>query len=302
MSNQGYGRNPYWAPEYTGLKPSFNDMGAMRLNPDNVLNWGLVAWWLMNEGAGKSLYSIVSPVVTYPSAYFPPFGGNTLNLTATSSHFVRFSDADWMTPIKASPGMTVVVRFRWNVLAASRCIIGKTAVDQFDWQLRSTSTSSRVGMYMGSTAAGNYSSCEAGLEADVFYTIACVYDGTKAAGSKMQFFKNGVKLALVAAESSAPTTTPNTAKQIYFGYDGYGIAYSNISYETASLYSRALSDKEASLATIFPYGTPSDPRFLVMPQRTWFVPSAGAPPAGLYGPLLNTQLLNSPLISGRLVQ
>ena len=58
MSNQGYGRNPLWSPEYTGRKPSFNDMGAMQLNQHHPLNQGLVAWWLINEGAG-SLFDIL---------------------------------------------------------------------------------------------------------------------------------------------------------------------------------------------------------------------------------------------------
>jgi hypothetical protein len=252
MSNQGYGRNPRWSPEFTGRTPSFNDMGAMWLNPNHPLNKGLVAWWLMNERAGNKLCDIINiSHVVGTINYSNIAGQNAINCSvnsASNSNLCLSVDYSVRTVVYRPGGNDVGILAKWIPDGTYRSYSLYIYYDLFRWTTSSDGTFGTAqnvdGTFVSNNAWNDYLIVKQGSVVSMYANGKLVGTGT---GINNTFINN---TALVIGNS---------------------IGYVN----DLQFYKRALTSKEVADIASCAYGTPSNPRFLVMPQRTWFVPAAG---------------------------
>lgn len=262
MSNQGYVRNPYWAPEFTGQKPSFNNMGAFSLNPAHPLNQGLVAWWL-----GDSLYDIsgkyrLSVVGTAADAIVTPVG---FYFNGLSAAYYRLPYASSFT----SPQITVIAS--GIPTAALDVNLGIGAID-------GEYGSTRNYVYLDSAGAtairyslgGTSRSLSATIALNAEYYYGVMYDGTN---------ERGIFSGQLDTGSALASLVGNTEYSITIGQSGGG-AKSTGYITSVAQWNRALTRGEVLQYCLYPYGTPSNPRLIVEPRyAAWRSTGGGEPPS-----------------------
>ena len=258
-------------PALTGLKPSFNEMGAFFLNPDNPLNRGLVGEWLCNELGGTTAVNITrgknAALTSGAVLGSPTSAGSGLYLPGDPNCAVATYN-----PLSGFP-----------FALTARIILPSTAVTAFG--ISYASKDSNVQFYgIGYTSEGQ----------GYLYVRASVPEEKQLAGGTVSIGKaqhlaavllsNTVKHmyingALVATmtESVSFASGTNVALGVMNRSSPFGFMTGTIL--QASVYDRGLSAAEVAQLANYPYGTPDNPRLIVPSSRTWFVPGE-VPPAG----------------------
>lgn len=249
-------RNPLWSPEYTRQKPSFNDMGAVCLNPNSSMNNGLVIWSLFNEGIGKVIRNVCafpSGSLTLPSWILTP-KGIALNEPGISTTYAEFSGIHFGQNITIS----LLINFH-GLTNQSQCVISEFANPGNTWILYHKATGNLLAFYGGT---GEVTIPQPSF--DALHRITVINDG--------------VNVPIFRVDGVNQTVT-GTARTWSVGANTFAIGkwtdnWGNFYLADMQIWSRSLSIQEASLLDYDPYGTPSNPRFLVQPRRKWFVPVA----------------------------
>jgi hypothetical protein len=289
-------RNRPWLPDYTGIKPSFNDMGALRLSPNHKLNDSLVGWWLMNEGAGKVVHdlcnrhhgTLINNAAFTHSQYgsattFPTDGGtDRVDLGAITAED-RLSGY-------ATQQISMLVR-GYKIPDAS---INNTFPRLFD---KSSGGSAADGWCLSWLPSGDYwqfyldgvafnsSSVSSFASAGGLFDILIVADKT---ANTVTFYHDGKFLSSV---SLVFTTFSSTTTDAAIGNWNHSTDRQwNGSINYVQIWDRALTPEEAVTVTAFPYGTLDNPRLLSYDARAFEV-AGGAPPtvvptSTIYGPLV----------------
>lgn len=256
-------RNPYWAPEYTRLKPSINDTGALALNSDHPLNRGLVSWWLFNEDGGDQAFDILKKAHTV--------GGNGgwwrgIGAYVLYGGFPGYGSASPKIPAIGTGPYSIFIRF----VRTDSNGVGLLAFGSYDpaWAI---DTTNHAYIYDG----GNKGVSTATVSLNVLNSVG--WSRLSNAESQTRQFVNGAYSNSVTHADSIAAPT-----QLMIGSDRYtgGYVFTGYFYEVA-IYNRALTDLEQTQIHHFGFGTPDNPRFIVEPRRTWFVLSGGAPPASI---------------------
>jgi hypothetical protein len=261
MSQIIHGRNPIWMPEYTGMKPSFNTMGAMHLNPDHPLNQGLVAWWLMNEGAGGRLSEIVNyshGELINGSWARDKIIGSTTSVLATVVHSDKYKSTT-----------NIAIAIKASIISAGGGYWYGCEVSSSGWGIYG-GLSPRAYMRIGSGWSDINTSTYL-LNAGQYYCIVQSYDGATHSSY---------------VDTNIPTTR-NVTGAIVSNTQGMGIgaisingsSASQINCEYMAIWSRGISQTDVNNLNLSPYGTPSNPRFLYQGSRSYFVPSSGVTPS-----------------------
>lgn len=247
-------------PEITGRKPSFNDMGAMRLNPEHPLNRGLVAWWLMNEGGGKIVFDATRRLNTGFSS-----------VPAWSSKGLIFDGVDDYLTV-ATPAILAAANPVSVVCKARLLETGLKGMFNI------TQSTDQVLVCYWDTDFARVKSCHL---ADASYTqisntithsdwnhFVITHPGGNVVPGH---YINGIA---ANNASGAQLTAWSTSKIEIAAGLSYNSAYNaNAEYEYVLIYSRVLSSSEVTQLYINPFGTPDNPRLLYPSRRTWFVPT-----------------------------
>lgn len=234
------------------------------LNYEHPLNKGLVAWWLFNEGAGTVAYDVAN-------ARSAVIGAAVTRVIGSAGQGYRFTDtANAVITLPASTSVyglgafTISVRSISTSTAAYSFIHGAWDTALTNVLIRAT-TDVYFYTYTGAQVGGVIDT----LVANNLYDFHFVYDG-----AKMKAYKNGVLSATTFNQTG--TIGSGTGKStLSIGYDR-GAYSSGINVYEYSVRSIALTAEQVMALYINPFGTPDNPRLLIEPRRTWFVPTAAA--------------------------
>jgi hypothetical protein len=284
MSNIIHGRNPLWSPEYTQRKPSFNDMGAMRLNPDHRLNQGLVAWWLMNERAGGSLYDVskkhLGTIVQVGNEItWLPDGELSFINTAGYVSNLSIADSDVTGAITLLCSAYLSIGSTSHSFAA-KCASNGATNNPFDFRTNSDAALKVNFVRANSTEVKGWASVS--TIPLLSYNIIGITLPSGVVGDTPSIYINGMDAGASSMFGSGTGVATGSNQPVWVGKraDGGAILYGKMRW--FAIYKRALPQHEVTMWSASPYGTPSSPRFLVEPRRTWFVPSGAAPPPTVY--------------------
>jgi hypothetical protein len=267
MSSIIHGRNPLWSPEHTGRKPDFNDMGCFTLADESIcpINEGLVAWWLMNEGAGGVVDQCKKRLSSSSGGTWGKSNGNIA---------LRFDDAGFNSGLN-------------DVLGTDYSVVVLCTVD----------SGNSNGCFF-SAGQGNGNPWHINIKIATYYCYFETYDGTnvRSAISNPYYIdvpnrpyhlvgvRSGNNLSIyldnrLGTSSSSAIGAISGTSTYRFGQDSWASTklIGNIIY--AAVYARALIPTEISQLHTSPYGTPSQPRLIYAAPKSYFVPMAGeAPP------------------------
>jgi hypothetical protein len=278
-------RNPRWFPEYTGMKPSFNNMGAMQLNKNHPLNQGLVAWWLMNEGAGTSIFSTTQNYkglanLTYATwvktAVGPAFQTDS---STTQLGRTNFGNLDvlgditiiaYLIPLRKSSGTeTSVLGRHYAGSDYTKCA----------YLLAMNYASGPTDYYPFFQIAIGSSGYAVPDPAHTQFVVGTPIwlAGVRRNLTTLELWRNGIMINSVGSiptgNMNTPAATPLSLGELTVG--AYVNTYANYIY--ASIWNRALSPAEIARVYANPYGTPSNPVLLIQGTKSWFAPTGASP-------------------------
>jgi hypothetical protein len=264
-------RNPLWAPEFTGQKPSLNTMGAFRLNRNHPLTKGLQLWFLINEGAGNILYDIVR------GHQLAMVGTVTRGVDVKGPNIGGFSTSNYYSgtvPILISASTYPFT------LGALGYIVSDPGTDSYMVSMSDDSTGNFVTVGMEGNVAGDpaYTSHRGGGSSigEIYASNSNTIPGWTHAvqvvrgASSRSLYSNGIRTDNVATT----TGTLTTLTRFSIGLRKLASVAKPWSGNILQVYlwNRELSDQEVTSLYLNPFGTPDNPRFIVEPQRIWFVP------------------------------
>jgi len=259
------------------MKPSFNAMGALRLNPDNVLNKGLVAWYLMNEGVVSYLRDLVSGnmIPLTVGAATPSIGRDSkdgLCLTFPVNHTSRYTTL--LPQISSLPlsNFGVVVRYRTTISQVSNCLCGWHGTDDLLlYGADASSTNSGASRMFWRDVGGSINETTG-----VDLVDGALHTMTLTSTADANHFWCVDDRLVGQWTTSRATAGPFSGFSIGAWVDTSSQDWAgNIS--SVALYNIGLSVKIASMGHVFPYGTPSNPRFLYLGAKSYFYPSVATP-------------------------
>ncbi len=261
-------RNPRWSPEFTGRKPSFNDMGALRLNPDHPSSEGLVFECLLDGGASNN--SLIGPKVV---AYNPGSFGCGYSSLGRGGLFVRASSTmlrSITTPVVNVP-LTIAAWFKVTADGTSNNLV--TIGDETSANSNLFSLNAAMATVGDPLRAIVLSSSAVSRVADIGHlSLNILYFG---AARFLSDSNRSITLNGVLGNTNVLSNPVTSTSRICIGATAWNTPgnYADAEIYEVLIWNRHLTVDELSEIYRFPYGTPSNPRFLVMPQRTWFVPS-----------------------------
>ena len=254
-------RSSIWNPLLG--KPRFEHHA--RINPYHPLNQSMVSWWLMNGGAGPTIYDVCgSTIGTLSSSVTWAYGrlGATLNFSGGTNPNVSISPK-----IKFS-SLDSFFLFGWvnsNDAVSTQVIIGGRKDSPLKYLLLEVDAGvAKAEIYYGSGGAIEVSGSKnvvdgnphfIGLTRDTaqgkfFLYVDGLFDGSKA----------DTNLSDLDCDQSTVIGNYQNAR-----------AFSGLIF-SSSVYRRALTAAEVLESYIHPFGTPANPRLLVGRKRAWFVP------------------------------
>lgn len=266
--------NPKWSPEFTGKKPSFNNMGAMRLNPDYSGNNGLVALWLMNEGAGVNLcdLAIKRSIGTLSGAAPPTWSSSNLGPAIAFPGVSGYIS----TMFQAAGAIKLTLNY-WAYKATGKVLsMGQYDSETLRYNLVWFSDNNLYGVGINN-ASGNYG-YTALTTFNAWTMVTLVLDATQASyTNQAKIYVNGLQRSLTFFNTGNIRVGTFT-NPLYLGrYES--TTYSTGMMASASVYTTALTPDNVLNLYYRPYGTPDNPRFLFAGSRSYFFPSGGATPS-----------------------
>ena len=254
----GY-RNPYWAPEYTNRKPSFNEMGAMRLAPSDIcgVNRGLYAWWLLNERVGKRFCALDGRNV------FDDLTGCSMGLDGLVN-----ATGQWATcnapslPAIGTQPYCVHIELTLTTLANATGLFSFGSYDP----AFAINAAGQIYVYDGGAGQLTTTGITAGVRSSVTWNRILA----SASGGWTHQYINGIPSDPRNHADSIPapaTLQIGTDRDSNAGVEAIGTIHSVQLWIGASL-----TDNQVREMHYYPYGTLSHPRLLIEPQRTWYVP------------------------------
>jgi hypothetical protein len=254
-------------------KPRYD--GCMGLKRSHPLNKGLVAWWLMNEGAGQ-LQDILGRYPTtgtwgtgaswaksakgFATKHAWEFGGIPLG-TLTLLFGSNFSISFWV--YSTMDGAT----YGKSVFGASN------NTNAFQIAIGAVSTNTNCVYTLATSNDYPLMTSSNTLTANAWHHVVYVRSGTGTANNRCWI--DGVEV-LNNANSSA--TYLSTARPYFIGAPDASSYTSFVGYLSGmTIWSRLLTSAEAVMDFVNPYGTPSNPRFLWSAPRTWSIPAGAGP-------------------------
>jgi len=248
-------RNPLWSSEYTGKKPTYDRMRRLAINPAHPLNQGMVAWWMLNEGAGVPVslsgrdrialgagcsmgpngMSVVAGVVSSATSSFLPVGTTDFTISLTLYEPTP-SNSYPLACTGGDAGTAAALNYRPAASTITWCMDGYQSVT---WSVYNFNP----------------------------YTNAVLITRK---GSIFTLYVNGV------SQGDATNATANTFNNFY--RIGHADAYFVGRILDMQFFTKYTDPVNSKMLFSHPYGTPDNPRFIVLPRASYFFPSAGAGP------------------------
>ena len=233
-------------------KPVFGS--GYRLNPDHLLNRGLVAWWLMNEGSGVNTYDT--------SAYKNPgvLSGTTKPVWTNGPYgtALGFGGAAYINNPSDLIGIDDVTVSAVVNITNTGGNLGLVGNSKF-YVLIETGLS-RMLISSDGASTNIYPSWNSSTMCGVWAMVTVI----RRAGNLYAYY-NGT---LLSNSGNGGTPARGSATTI-----GLALLYFQGSIDRTVIYNRALSQSEINQLYIYPFGTPDNPRLLFPSTRRYFVPS-----------------------------
>jgi hypothetical protein len=259
------------------LRPELNNQqkpifgSGYRLNPSHPLNKGLVAWWMMNEGAGRVIYDLVSnrPASLVGTALGWVRNQNYSKLNAYGLSSNNSSTAGILcdsTPVTGVQ-VTLVSWFVEAVDGEADTLLGIfSPVDDTNAYYLNLGMASAGDPVRAISYAGSASIATVGTIAlNSLNHAAAVF----ASATSRTAYLNGV-----GGTANTTNSTPSGLSRIGIAC-GYGATYPTGPFGgtiySAEIYNRALSAAEILLSYNSPFGTPDKPRLLFPSTRKYYI-------------------------------
>lgn len=223
------------------------------VNWEHPVNRGMVAWWLLNEWTGNVAYDVTG-------------NGNNAVWTGTRNNLLYNPDGIYtsggcygtLTGTMSNSDITVACKCTSSTSHGS--VFGGTGATPYKTFLFDVNETGSLYVYIGDGSSYNsvYVS-SAGITTTP--TFAAV---TRSASATPLIYINGIKQSTTGTATRTSTFTMELLPQGYQAFD-QKLYYLQI-------WNRALSDAEILYIYSNPWGTPDNPRLLIYPRRTWFVP------------------------------
>ena len=260
------------------LKPRFEY--SPRLNGTNRLTDGLLAWWLMNEGAGPvnsvveksgALYKATTSGTPVPIWVRGQLGPSIQ--IATSSVTTAPSFISNLPPHLGLPVTIGVVVFPTLVDSSQKRIFSYTTGATNDgYGIGTSLTTTNWEFSLGGVA--NYAFTTLTLTVNNWYTY--VVTASAAGGTATAYLYNWNSETYQTQALTIGTPGGTTYTRITLG-DAPGLTSRNWvgSINQAAIWNRVLSAAEVRDFMFFPYGTSISPLLIVSPRRTYSIPQLG---------------------------
>lgn len=262
---------PWALQSHGGLrKPTYR---SPSLNPADPLSNGIVAFWAMNEGGGSTLHSApygIEGVLPGGTAWW----GYFLELKAGSAgdYIALPSSANANSPLRVQ-NHTIIAKVKLDTHSGSgsRMLIGSPdtiiGLGFYEWGIRGTTVPGDTGKlgfaYCGTDYGihGWYLSSVSLISipggGNPWVTLGGTWQNITTTGFA-SFYKDGVFINTVNT-TAYPIAYP--AGTLAIGTQTNNSVWDGI-FEYFCLWNRCLTDDEVRQFSLFPYGTPTVPRFV----------------------------------------
>jgi hypothetical protein len=241
-----------------------------RLNPSHLLYPGLAGLWLFNEGVGLVAGECVSNhnATCAGSAKLSGIGkyGSCLSLDGASGGYCGTS---WTTGIAVNFSFSVWINSTTNVSYGAVMGDYQNSTGADGWTLRFDSVGGALNFAHGGDAGFENLSFGSLYNQSWYHVIGVV------TATSITFYVNGVKGTVNCAKAFKPG-----ARAFRIGASAVdGASAWNGLIDLPMISNRLFTDSDALVLFKYPFGAPDNPRFIVEPRRTYFVPVGGAPPS-----------------------